>query len=48
MDFRDSAGEPMATDFIETAAPAKTVRPSSGIYPVEVDHSRDALLSDFG
>src|SRR3569832_26038 len=48
MDFRDSAGEPMATDTIETAAPAKQAKPASGIYPVEVDHSRDALLTDFG
>ncbi len=48
MDFRDSAGEPMATDTIDTAAPVKQAKPSSGIYPVEVDHSRDALLTDFG
>jgi ribonucleoside-diphosphate reductase alpha chain len=48
MDFRDTAGETMATDTIDTAAPPKEAKPASRIYPVEVDHSRDALLTDFG
>ncbi len=57
MDFRDSRDSDMTTDMLEkmaadTAAPAptpadtKSVRPQP--YPVEVDHARDALLTDFG
>jgi ribonucleoside-diphosphate reductase alpha chain len=48
MDFRDTAGDTMATDTIDTAAPPREAKAVSGIYPVEVDHSRDALLTDFG
>jgi len=59
MDFRDTegTGENMATDAIEAAtaqanaAPKAKKRDSKSIakpYPVEVDHSRDALLTDFG
>jgi ribonucleoside-diphosphate reductase alpha chain len=48
MDLRDTAGEAMATDTIDAPAPAAQARPASRIYPVEVDHSRDALLTDFG
>ncbi|KTT98844.1 ribonucleotide-diphosphate reductase subunit alpha [Sphingomonas yabuuchiae] len=60
MDFRDSRDSDMTTDMLEkmaadmaqNAAPAptpadtKSVRPQP--YPVEVDHARDALLTDFG
>lgn len=57
MDFRDDRDSDMTTDMLEkmaadTAAPAptpadtKSVRPQP--YPVEVDHARDALLTDFG
>ncbi|MBN3537924.1 ribonucleoside-diphosphate reductase subunit alpha [Sphingomonas pseudosanguinis] len=57
MDFRDDPDSDMTTDMLEkmaadTAAPAptpadtKSVRPQP--YPVEVDHARDALLTDFG
>ncbi|MDO7844020.1 ribonucleoside-diphosphate reductase subunit alpha [Sphingomonas immobilis] len=60
MDFRETeeVSVAMATDTIEAAATAgadrkleargdsKEVRPR--LYPVEVDHSRDALLTDFG
>ena len=60
MDFRDSRDSDMTTDMLEkmaadaaqTAAPAptpadtKSVRPQP--YPVEVDHARDARLTDFG
>ncbi|THD37863.1 MAG: ribonucleoside-diphosphate reductase subunit alpha [Sphingomonas sp.] len=58
MDFRDTegTGENMATDAIEAAAPAKlkkaAKRDSKSVapqpYALEVDHSRDALLTDFG
>ena len=58
MDFRDTegTGENMATDAIEATAPAKPKkaekRDSKAIapqpYALEVDHSRDALLTDFG
>src|ERR1700759_3078235 len=58
MDFRDTegTGENMATDAIEAAAPAKPKKAAkrdskSGApqpYALEVDHSRDALLTDFG
>ena len=59
MDFRDTeeTGENMATEAIEaasTTAPAKAnkVRGDSRAiaepYPVDVDHSRDSLLTDFG
>ncbi|WP_299422652.1 ribonucleoside-diphosphate reductase subunit alpha, partial [Sphingomonas bacterium] len=58
MDFRDTegTGEHMATDAIEATAPAKPKkaekRDSKSItpqpYALEVDHSRDALLTDFG
>ncbi|WP_066816662.1 ribonucleoside-diphosphate reductase subunit alpha [Sphingomonas mali] len=59
MDFRDTegTGENMATDAIEAAtaqanaAPKAKKRDSKSIakpYPVEVDHSRDDLLTDFG
>ncbi len=54
MDFSsDEAERTMTTDTIEAASAAprapqdsKSVRPRP--YPVEVDHSRDALLTDFG
>ncbi|MFN3776985.1 ribonucleoside-diphosphate reductase subunit alpha [Sphingomonas parapaucimobilis] len=60
MDFRDSRDSDMTTDMLEkmaadaaqNAAPAptpadtKSVRPQP--YPVEVDHARDARLTDFG
>ena len=60
MDFRDILDsdrtsdllEKMAADTAQNAAPAptpadtKSVRPQP--YPVEVDHARDALLTDFG
>ncbi len=59
MDFRDSRDSDMTTDMLEkmaadvaSAAPAptpadtKSVRPQP--YPVEVDHARDARLTDFG
>ncbi len=58
MDFRDSRDSDMTTDMLEkmaadtVAAPAptpadtKSVRPQP--YPVEVDHARDARLTDFG
>lgn len=57
MDFRDSRDSDMTTDMLEkmaaeTSAPAptpadtKSVRPQP--YPVEVDHARDARLTDFG
>ena len=60
MDFSDRQERVMATETIEattadsatsatkaTATPdSKSVRPQP--YPVEVDHSRDALLTDFG
>jgi ribonucleoside-diphosphate reductase alpha chain len=60
MDFRDTegTGENMATDAIEAATaaqangtPKSKKRDSKSIakpYPVEVDHSRDDLLTDFG
>jgi ribonucleoside-diphosphate reductase alpha chain len=58
MDFRDTegTGENMATDAIEATAPAKPKkadkRDSKSIkpqpYALEVDHSRDSLLTDFG
>jgi len=58
MDFRDTegTGENMATDAIEAVAPAKPKkadkRDSKSVapqpYALEVDHSRDALLTDFG
>jgi len=59
MDFRDTegTGENMATDAIEAATaqanatPKAKKRDSKSIakpYPVEVDHSRDDLLTDFG
>ena len=51
MDFRDSQASDMSTDTIETSD-TMTVPASSPAsprpYPVEVDHSRDALLTDFG
>ncbi|MDR6113776.1 ribonucleoside-diphosphate reductase alpha chain [Sphingomonas sp. SORGH_AS789] len=57
MDFRDDRDSDMTTDMLEKmaadiAAPAptpadtKSVRPQP--YPVEVDHARDARLTDFG
>ena len=52
MDFRDSQASDMSTDTIDatetTTGPidSKSVKPRP--YPVEVDHSRDALLTDFG
>ena len=52
MDFRDSQASDMSTDTIDatdtTTGPidSKSVKPQP--YPVEVDHSRDALLTDFG
>ena len=56
MDFRDSqeASETMITDTIEAitaaaAQPATVAKgPAKRPYPLEVDHSRDALLTDFG
>ena len=54
MDFRDTQGEAM-TDTIEATTSAVTQDVGTGSkavharpYPVEVDHSRDALLTDFG
>ena len=56
MDFRDTQGEAM-TDTIDAtvAAEAPAAEANGGSkaiharpYPVEVDHSRDALLTDFG
>ena len=52
MDFRNV--ETMATDTIEAAGDGAASYPASapakrdGLYPVEVDHGRDALLTDFG
>ncbi|MDQ1229429.1 ribonucleoside-diphosphate reductase alpha chain [Sphingomonas sp. SORGH_AS 879] len=60
MDFRDSRDSDMTTDMLEkmaadtaqastpapTPADTKSVRPQP--YPVEVDHARDARLTDFG
>ncbi|HVF95114.1 MAG TPA: ribonucleoside-diphosphate reductase subunit alpha, partial [Sphingomonas sp.] len=52
MDFRDTQASDMSTDTIEApttgpiALDSKSVTPQP--YPVEVDHSRDALLTDFG
>ena len=58
MDFRGTDGEAMTTDTIEamvgekTTATAPEATATSGVlnrpYPVDVDHSRDALLTDFG
>ncbi|MEH3101787.1 ribonucleoside-diphosphate reductase subunit alpha [Sphingomonas adhaesiva] len=57
MDFRGTDGEAMTTDTIEaathTAGPDTTgATTTQGAlnkpYPVEVDHGRDALLTDFG
>ncbi len=60
VDFRDSSRDSaMTTDTIETApvqdAPAPGTTPKKDshavrpqLYSVEVDHSRDALLTDFG
>jgi ribonucleoside-diphosphate reductase alpha chain len=60
MDFRDTegTGENMATDALEaasTTAPARANKPRGDsksialqLYALEVDHSRDALLTDFG
>ncbi|WP_026009095.1 ribonucleoside-diphosphate reductase subunit alpha [Sphingomonas sp. ATCC 31555] len=51
MEFRDSETSVNETATIE-AAPASTALDSKAIapqpYPVEVDHARDALLTDFG
>jgi ribonucleoside-diphosphate reductase alpha chain len=57
MDFRDGRDSDMTTDMLEkmasdgattapTPADTKSVRPQP--YPVEVDHARDARLTDFG
>ncbi len=58
MDFRDSRDSDMTTDMLEkmaadtvtapapTPADTKSVRPQP--YPVEVDHAREARLTDFG
>jgi ribonucleoside-diphosphate reductase alpha chain len=52
MDFRDTQASDMSTDTIEApttgpiALDSKSETPQP--YPVEVDHSRDALLTDFG
>ena len=53
MDFRGTDGEAMTTDTIEAAtagdAAAEATKGALGKpYPVEVDHGRDALLTDFG
>ncbi|QNE31764.1 ribonucleoside-diphosphate reductase subunit alpha [Sphingomonas sp. NBWT7] len=60
MDFRDASEANMATDTIDatspngtgtaSAAPADTPAASAPRkpYPLDVDHSRDALLTDFG
>lgn len=60
MDFRDSRDSDMTTDMLEkmaadtaqTSAPAPTPADTKSVhpqpYPVEVDHARDARLTDFG
>ncbi|HEX8418827.1 MAG TPA: ribonucleotide reductase N-terminal alpha domain-containing protein, partial [Sphingomonas sp.] len=60
MDFRDTQASDMSTDTIEDTAAVRANAPATGPvlldsksvtpqpYPVEVDHSRDALLTDFG
>ncbi|MBY9064315.1 ribonucleoside-diphosphate reductase subunit alpha [Sphingomonas yunnanensis] len=60
MDFRETDGAAMTTETIETvtAGAATEAQPSGDTiarhgartrpYPVEVDHGRDALLTDFG
>ncbi|MEH3047448.1 ribonucleoside-diphosphate reductase subunit alpha [Sphingomonas adhaesiva] len=52
MDFRGTDGEAMTTDTIEAATDTATTTTTQGVlkkpYPVEVDHGRDALLTDFG
>ena len=53
MDFRDThvsstGSEAMTTDTIETPAAATTTGAAKRPFPVEVDHGRDALLTDFG
>lgn len=49
MDFRDTSETNMTTDTI-APADAGTARkaPAARPFPVEVDHGRDALLTDFG
>ncbi|VVT23026.1 Ribonucleoside-diphosphate reductase [Sphingomonas sp. EC-HK361] len=52
MDFRDTSEQTMTTETLSADAPAAAeAMTSTSIakpYPVEVDHSRDALLTDFG
>ncbi|NNM77442.1 ribonucleoside-diphosphate reductase subunit alpha [Sphingomonas sp. ID1715] len=52
MDFRDTQESSMGTTTLEAPATAGTGSGSSEVrarpYAVEVDHSRDALLTDFG
>ncbi len=52
MDFRDMGSEAMTTDTIDASTVTDTTDAAAGTakrpYPVEVDHSRDALLTDFG
>jgi ribonucleoside-diphosphate reductase alpha chain len=52
MDFRDTQEAAMSTTTLEAPAEVSAVLGSSDVkpqpYAVEVDHSRDALLTDFG
>jgi ribonucleoside-diphosphate reductase alpha chain len=52
MDFRDMGSEAMTTDTIDASTVTDTTDAAADTakrpYPVEVDHSRDALLTDFG
>lgn len=58
MDFRDTGSEAMATDTIDnetTGTASQAADPTTQAqgarrapYPLDVDHSRDALLTDFG
>ena len=55
MDFRDASEANMATDTLQAGEEATTTVGSGAPagsqrkpYPLDVDHSRDALLTDFG
>ena len=51
MDFRDTGETQMTTDTIDAPSETGTRRDSRAVmrpYPVEVDHGRDALLTEFG
>ena len=52
MDFRDMSSEAMTSDTIEATAGATAAEAPAGAakrpFPVEVDHGRDALLTEFG